>query len=103
VWAVGLGNPVSPKDIIVSEVRTNPVAYRGQSCPWRSLSNQPASPTRKIPVDIYQGDSLLQRVETVLGESGEKTLIPVTVTPEKEGSSTSGSTCPRWRGAIHAE
>jgi len=67
---IKLGNPVAKKDLLISEVRINKVAFLGNSFPVSVLIKGKKIGAIPLKVNLFESDKLLETKNLVLGPNG---------------------------------
>ena len=84
VYTIGIGDTIQKKDIVLSTVRYNKVAYQGNKFPVQAEVLIHAMPEVEVPVTIYKNG---KAIETKSQSSGNKSLLvyDFTIDADKAG------------------
>ena len=102
IYAVGVGNPESPRDLKLSRVEASPVAYTEHNVPIRVTLNHTGYSGNQTRVSLMIDNQVVDAVPITLTEESTQT-IEFALTPQEEGIFQYVVSVPVFEGELTAE
>ena len=85
IYTVGIGDTVPPKDLRISGLQVNPVAYLGEEIPLSVRFLQRGFPPGNVFVKLWQGKKLLEVKKSEIPPASFEREVRFTLAPKKAG------------------
>lgn len=86
VYTIGVGDTAEQKDVLVSKVVTNAIAYAGSSVPIEATIKSSGYAGERVEVTVSDGTGILDRSSVTLSEGTSEQTVRLHVEPKDEGT-----------------
>ena len=86
VFAVGIGDSSEPHDVLVRKVVANTITYVGNRVPVNATIKSSGTSNERVEVTLLEGGKTLDRKTIVLEPGTREYDIPLSFTPDQEGT-----------------